>query len=591
MVQVLPMATASELQQLVQGLLLLDLQLPSPTLYQLCEVAQPHLATFTPAVTCCLLHLLAAAGEYPPDPKWLSQALAGLEPQLGSLEALESLMLLQSLKALNARPTQQFMAALQQQLMHLAPRFDAMGVATVVQALAACGCMPSHSLQVVLAGHIRKGLARPSQGMGPTPLWLVLEVLVQVPVPAASAVLLDEVLTQTAQQLSLEGCVTGDQMLQKLLPHLAAAVTPGGAWGSGYSPPAGFCSALCSAISEVPSFLNPILWLDLLLRFSSGDMAGFKPTRLWVQTAVGQVQRSWGVGKGSGAWEAAPADKLAALVGALGRLAQQDLGLIGYIQIPGWPHEAVVRLSRTLGDLESHQLVMALLGVGQLYVATEQAAAFASRSAAAAIISNSSSDGDSTSSKGTASSTAGSFSRVSSGIAAAVPHLLIAAETASSPKLSSMLGDDLALLAHAMQQLGHVPSPSWVQDWAVAAVAQLPGASGQSGVLCLAAVAAYQAQPDPLLVQQLLQHCQQHMGELQFPELLALGRSLQLLGYKPEQGFLRSLAQAGAARVEAQERGSGLGVIEEGLPGVELRKAAMMELQTMLLGLQVQGDM
>jgi hypothetical protein len=55
------------------------------------------------------------------------------------------------------------MAALQQRLLQLVHKFDAMGVATMLQGLVACGAPPSVELQAVLAGHIKKGLARPSQ--------------------------------------------------------------------------------------------------------------------------------------------------------------------------------------------------------------------------------------------------------------------------------------------------------------------------------------------------------------------------------------------------------------------------------------------
>jgi hypothetical protein len=55
------------------------------------------------------------------------------------------------------------MAALQQRLLQLVHKFDAMGIATMLQGLVACGAPPSVELQAVLAGHIKKGLARPSQ--------------------------------------------------------------------------------------------------------------------------------------------------------------------------------------------------------------------------------------------------------------------------------------------------------------------------------------------------------------------------------------------------------------------------------------------
>jgi hypothetical protein len=89
--------------------------------------------------------------------------LSALQPQLPTLEALAALLLLQSLKAFRSQPPAGFMAALQQRLLQLVPKFDAMGVATMLQGLVACGAPPSVELQAVLAGHIKKGLARPSQ--------------------------------------------------------------------------------------------------------------------------------------------------------------------------------------------------------------------------------------------------------------------------------------------------------------------------------------------------------------------------------------------------------------------------------------------
>ncbi|WIA16061.1 hypothetical protein OEZ85_012788 [Tetradesmus obliquus] len=196
--QVLPRATSEELQQLVQGLLLLDAQLPSSCLHCLCEVARPHLATFNPSATCSLLQLLAIAGDSPASPGWLEAALSALQPQLPTLEALAALLLLQSLKAFRAQPPADFMAGLQQRLLRLVHKFDAMGVATMLQGLVAAGAPPGDELQAVLAAHIKKGLARPSQGMGATPVWLCLESLLATQQPPATPLLLDELLHQPA---------------------------------------------------------------------------------------------------------------------------------------------------------------------------------------------------------------------------------------------------------------------------------------------------------------------------------------------------------------------------------------------------------
>jgi hypothetical protein len=116
-----------------------------------------------PACLLLLLQLLAVAGDFPTSPGWLADALSSLQPQLPSLEALAALLLLQSLKAFRSQPPASFMAALQQRLLQLVHKFDAMGVATMLQGLVACGAPPSVELQAVLAGHIKKGLARPSQ--------------------------------------------------------------------------------------------------------------------------------------------------------------------------------------------------------------------------------------------------------------------------------------------------------------------------------------------------------------------------------------------------------------------------------------------
>lgn len=109
------------------------------------------------------LQLLAIAGDSPASPGWLEAALSALQPQLPTLEALAALLLLQSLKAFRAQPPADFMAGLQQRLLRLVHKFDAMGVATMLEGLVAAGAPPGDELQAVLAAHIKKGLARPSQ--------------------------------------------------------------------------------------------------------------------------------------------------------------------------------------------------------------------------------------------------------------------------------------------------------------------------------------------------------------------------------------------------------------------------------------------
>lgn len=462
-----------------------------------------------------------------------------------------------------------------------------MGVAAVVQGLASCGSMPTCELQLAIAEHIKKGLAQPNHGMGPTPLWLILEVLVQMPVPTASSVLLDELLTQTSQQLILKGTVSGSRLVQQLLPHLAAALTAGGAWGLGYSPPVRFCSAFCSATLEEPQLLGPTLWLDLLLRFSVGDVLGFKPTWTWIQTATQQIASSWNIGKrgmNARTWASAPAYQLAALFHCLGHLSQQRPDCLRPLDLPGWPHEALIRFKGLLWEFDGHQMAGGLLGVSQIYVSAERAVA--------AAVSSAERLGPS-SSNGSCINEDQWCCKVAADISAVVPELLTAAEAASLPILSSMESNDLAVLIYAMQQLNHVPNPSWVQTWSTAVCRQLPGMSGQSGVMCLVASAANQAQPDPAMVRQLLQHCQRHISDLQLAELLAFSRSLELLAIRIDDDLIRTLGHAGLARVELMTRGlndaatggdTGFG----GAHGQQLKRAAIVELQKALLALQLQ---
>lgn len=94
---------------------------------------QPHLAGMSAAATCCLLQLLAREGEHPPGPAWMAQVLAGLEPRLKTLEALPALQLLQSLRLFHAAVPAGLSTQLQARLVQLVRKFDAMGVATMMQ--------------------------------------------------------------------------------------------------------------------------------------------------------------------------------------------------------------------------------------------------------------------------------------------------------------------------------------------------------------------------------------------------------------------------------------------------------------------------
>lgn len=553
------------------------------------------------------------AGDYPPSPRWLAGALEGLEPQLDTLEALGALMLLQSLKSFHAKPPEGFMSALQDRLLLLLPKFDAMGVAAMMQGLVACGSDPNPALQAVLAGHIKKGLARPSQGMGATPVWLCLESVLQMRQPPAAAVLLDELLRQVAQQLRQAGAVSGSKAAQRLLPPLAAAITRGGVWGPGsgaaYTPSPAFCSALCAATLDSPSAIEPQLWLDLLVRFGDMRGSGFRPSSDWCRVATQQVFSTWRAAAAAGqqqGWNGAPTGELAGLLGAVGRLQQVP------VELPGWPDAALQRLSCVAGELDGHQLAVALWGVAQQLTLAEMAATAAAAAAGSAdrglldssssmysdsyssVVSNSGSgtgswndcSGDdaavSSSNGGSDSSSREAwFASVIQGIAAANPQLLAAAEAASIQQLQGMSGDDLALLAHAMHQLGHGPSPQWVQQWADAVAHQLPGASAQSGVLLLAAAAGFQARPDPDWLHQLLQHCQESLQLLNLSELVALVRALQLLGYRLDEGFVRVLARAGQAKAAAVgwEASGGEGEVGESAWEAAAKRRMLLELQ------------
>jgi hypothetical protein len=450
------------------------------------------------------------------------------------------------------------------------------------------------------------------QGMGATPVWLCLDSLLLMQ-QQPSPLLLDELLHQVEQQLRRTGTVSSSKMARTLLPRLAAAITTGGVWGSasGYTPSPAFCGALCGATLEDPSRLPPLLWLDLLVRF--GELAagssglGFKPSEAWCAAATLQVLSGWGSQQH---WAGAPAVQLAAFLGAVGRL-QHVPG-----HLPGWPDQALQRLSNVMLELDGHQASVALLGVAQQRAMTEMAAEAAAAAAAAqgscgmlgsshssislsSISSTGSATGSSTSGSQDEASSSSSSSSWLAGFDASKPQLLAAAEAATAPQLQSMDGTDLAVLAHALQQLGVSPTPSWVAAWSAAAAMQLPGMSGQACVLALSAAASFQVRPDPTWVQKLLQHCQQHLPSLRLQELVALARSLQLLGYRLDEGVAMRLARAAQARAAAPiaaptaaaaAAAAGVlgvdsvvaGVSEEGWEAAA-RQRACMELQLLLL--------
>jgi hypothetical protein len=585
----------------------------------MCDLVQPHLATFSATAACSLLQLLSMEGEYPPSPKWMEQALAGLEPQLKTLEARPALQLLQSLKEFHTHPPAEFMVNFQARLSHLTKKLDAMGIATMVQGLVACGVNPSVEVQRGIARHIKKGLARPSQGMGGTPVWILLGSLLaaasmdqersgtssgtsvsdpgesrSVQITAAGAAsssagtgsvicreLLDELLLQVASQLS-SGAVSSSRMCRQVLPSLVAAFVPGGCWappGLSYVPSAGFCNALCCAMLELQGLqlaggqgadpggngdggnegveLSGLLWLGMLVRF--GDMAGFRPPEAWVQAANQAVLASWGtcevhssssskaVGDAEGhrdalqasaaaqtaataaAWQAAPVSQFAAWLSAVGRLQHTP----GYL--PGWPQLALQRLQEAVGEMNGHELSVGLLGVAHQQQLAELAAA--------GVLLPSSSSSSSSSAVGGSSSGGVMLEALS----AAKPQLLAAAEAASLRHIHSMDADDLATLAHALQQMNHTPSPAWVDAWSAAVAAQLPGCSPAAGVLQLAALAGFSARPSAELLQGLISSCQAGLGQMQLRDLLAFAKALLLLRFRPAAQLLQDIVRAGQA--------------------------------------------
>jgi hypothetical protein len=535
---------------------------------------------------------MSREGEYPPSPKWMDQVLAGLETQVQTLEALPALQLLQSLKEFHTQVPAEFMMKFQARLAHLTNKLDAMGVATMMQGLVACGVNPSLELQRGTARHIKKGLARPSQGMGGTPVWILLGSLLRsgnrlletsgtssgtFAGTSSAAVgvafgtsgvicseLLDELLLQVAKQLS-SGAVSSSRMCRQLLPALAAAFTPGGCWappGFSYTPSAGFCRALCDgmlefqrchgqasidggagygdgggsgAVGELPG----LLWLGLLVRF--GDMNGFRPEAEWMEAASEAVVGSWGsdaalsssssgiVAATTAVWEAAPAAQFAAWLSAVGRLQHEP------VYLPGWPGQNLARLLDLLGEMNGHELSVALLGVAHQQQMAEVAAAGALLPA------------------GSNSSSSGSNSMLAA-LTAVRPQLLATAEAVSLQHMQHMDAADLATTAHAFQQLGHTPAPTWVSTWTASVAVHLPGCSALAAVWQLVALAGFCAKPRADLLEGLVSRCQAGFGELQLRELLGFLRALQMLGYRPEAALLTDVVKAGqAAAARAQD--------------------------------------
>jgi hypothetical protein len=583
---------------------------------------------------------------------WMDQVFAGLEPQLPALEALPALQLQNSLRAFHLQPPAQFSEKFQARLVQLIKKFDAMGIATLVQGLVACGINPSLELQQGIAQHVKKGLARPSQGMGGTPVWILLGSLLQAArwsqeasgsraraaaragsptaAPAAAAEsaddgnssssstcpeLLEEVLLQVASQLS-SGAVSSSRMCRQVLPALAAAIIPGGCWGPpgcDFLPSPRFCAALCDALVEFRAVgaqdsiygsmdgtegveLSGLLWLGLLVMF--GGSSGFTPPDAWVQAASEAVLESWAASSllppgsaavsgpagaqgahvhshadpaaaeaqeaAAAAWQEAPASQFAAWLAAVGRLQHEPAYL------PGYPDQALARLQALLWEMNGHELSVSLLGLAQQQQLAEVAVAGVLQGPAAA--GGSSSSGSIGSSRGRSMLAA---------LAAVKPELLAAAEEASLPSLHVMDAEDLATLAHAMQQLDHTPSPAWASEWQDAVERQLPGCSPAAAVLQLVALAGFSARPSGELLQGLVCRCQVGFGQLQLQELLGFTRALLLLGYKLEPFLVRGLLRAGQA---AAATAAAAGVGEVGRGSSVLQSQMLLELQRLAAG-------
>lgn len=572
---------------------------------------------------------MAREGEYPPSPAWMHELLCGLEPQLSSLEALPALQLVSAFKEFHTRPTEEFTVKLQACLAHLTKKCDAMGVATLVQGLVAVGVSPSVELQHAVAKGIKKGLARPSQGMGGTPVWILLGSLLQAANMAAGAggaagadsrvgswvsvdgsagaaaagsssssnggvitpELLDEVLLQVAAQLSASA-VNSSKMCRQVLPSLTAAFVPGGCWalagGQPYTPGPVFCKALCEALLQLQELqaqggadlvstdgwegtgeLSGLLWLGLLVRFGDmGGLGGFRPSEAWVRTACETAFcQCWGGVLGGAAtatpaaaaaagdrlavtvsggreggevWQGVPGPQLAAWLGAIGRLQHEPTYL------PGWPSGVLSRLQGVLGDLSGHELSVGLLGVAQQQQAAEMAAAGVLPAAAAG---------------------GSNGSSMLAALAAVKPQLLAAAEAVSlrhlsrnSKNTSTLDAGDLAMLGHALQQLGHTPAPGWVNTWSACVAEQIPSCPPAAAVLQIVALAGFSARPSGDLLQGLVDRCQEGLGQLELPQLLGFMRALLLLGYRPESGVLQGVLKAGQAAAARAGQGRGRGV-------------------------------
>ena len=410
-----------------------------------------------------------------------------------------------------------------------------------------------------------------------------------------STELLDELLLQVAGQLS-SGAVSSSRVCRQVLPALAAAFVPGGCWASApggtYTPSPVFCGALWEALLELRGYLQArggtslgsgdgeegsgelpgLLWLGLLVQFGDLAAGGFRPSDVWLQAASEDVFcQCWGgvleaVSAPAGAapapaaaqvWQAVPGEQFAAWLGAVGRLQHEPCYL------PGWPDQVLSRLQGLLGELSGHELGVALLGLAHQQQRAEMAAAGLLPQAAVA---------------------GSSGSSMLAALATVKPQLLAAAEAASLAQLSGGGGypqldaGDLATLAHALQQLGHTPSPSWVSTWSAAIACQLPGCSPAAAVLQIVALAGFSARPSAELLQGLVDRCQAGLGQLELPQLLGFARALLLLGYRPEARVLQDVVKAGqAAAARAAKMGG---------PGSSTLQAEMLsELQQLVVQL------
>jgi hypothetical protein len=296
-------------------------------------------------------------------------------------------------------------------------------------------------------------------------------------------------------------------------------------------------------VGELPG----LLWLGLLVRF--GDMDGFTPEADWMEAASEAVVGSWGhdaatsgssgiVAAPAAVWQAAPAAQFSAWLGAVGRLQHEP------VYLPGWPGQVLARLLDLLGEMNGHELSVALLGVAHQQQMAELAGAL--------LLGSSSSS-----------------SSMLAALDAVRPQLVATAEASSWQHMQLMDAADLATTAHAFQQLGHTPAPTWVAAWTASVAHHLPGCSALAAVWQLVALAGFSAKPSADLLQGLVSRCQAGVAELQLQELLGLLRALQLLGYRPEAALLTDVVRAGQAAA-ARARGDA---------GWQLQRQMLGELQ------------